>query len=157
MTRGGVFFSRAGTVLDGAGPLTEVLLATWPTDRRTTPARMLDALLDPLPAWTPGGAMIAGFASPAALRPRAPSWWPSRRAESARSARSRCPSTADAPHPEEAVDLAFAPLDSGALLAWIDDPVDHHARRLALARVTCQRAPAARAPAAPHIVGMQNP
>ncbi len=151
VTRGGVFFSRAGTVLDGAGPLTEVLFSTWPSDRRASSARVLDALLDPLPAWTPGGPMIAGFASPAGATERAlVVAWSSRGERSLRTI--TLPVTADAPHPEDAVDVAFAPLDSGALLAWIDDPLDRRARRLELARVTCQRAPAAS-----HIVGMQNP
>jgi hypothetical protein len=166
VTRGGVFFGRSGTTLDGAGPITEVLFSPWPTDRRATPARALDALLDPLPTWTPGGPMIAGFASPAGATERALVVAYSPRGERALRTLT-LPVDSAAPHPEDAADVAFAPLDSGALLAWIDDPSDRSARHLELARVTCQRAsnapatpptPAATRPATPrHIMGAQNP
>lgn len=145
VTRGGVFFGRAGSAIDGAGPLSEVLLSTWPADRHATPARVLDALFDPLPVWTPGGPMIAGFARPTGAATR--SLVVAYAARGERGLRTiALPVDPAGPQPIDAVDVAFTPLDSGALLAWIDDPDDARARRLELARVTCQRAPSAPTP-----------
>lgn len=134
VSRGGVFFGRAGA-LDDAAPLTELLLAPWPVDGRLVPSRVLDAWWDPLAAWTPGGAMVAGFS------PRGPSSRPLVVAYAARGERAlrtiTLPLDDGDARPCDGADLAFAPLDSGALIAWIDAADGDRARRLALAHVRC--------------------
>lgn len=138
VSRGGVFFGRAGSGADGDAPLTELLLSPWPVDRRIVPSRVLDAWWDPLATWTPGGAMVAGFS------PRSASSRPLVVAYAARNERAlrtiTLPADDGDPRPCDGTDIAFAPLDSGALVAWIDAPDLDQPRRLALAQVRCEAA-----------------
>lgn len=151
----GVMVRRSARRLEGDAPMTDVVLAGAPAPRATP--RVFDRFWDPLPVWGRGGVVMVGLAAdtPSALTRAWLRWAPHAargthpvaplRPERDGSGVSPSDALDDLP---EAVDYAIAPLEHGALLAWIvpaeGDPTGP--RRLSLARVACRLAPSDRAP-----------
>lgn len=143
VTRGGVTFQRLAADGEGA-PASELFFSSWPAARRSVSARALGTWADPLPVWSPGGAVVAGLApgsAPPALTVR-------HFAERERALRSLELPLARLPGLAGAADVALCPTADGALLVWIDAPADGE-RTLSSARIACQRAPGAQGATSP--------
>jgi len=132
--RGGVLFQRVVSE-EGGRPSSEVFFSSWPASRRSIAAHTLGIWADPLPVWTPGGALIAG------LSPHRDGML----SLTYMAHRERALQTFDLSFDrlaglDGAVDVAMCPTSDGALLAWIDaGPTGE--RRLFFAHIVCQRMP----------------
>ncbi len=138
VSRGGVYFARTAASQGTHAPWSEQLFAPWPRARNVSTSRVLASWTDPLPVWTNGGPMVAAFA------PR-PNTAGLQLVVAYTLRGDRTLRTLVLPVDDEAsdaVDVAFTPLDSGALVAWIDGASDDaRVRRLEFARVRCARVP----------------
>jgi len=143
VTRGGVTFQRLAGA-EGAAPFSEVFFSSWPSTRRSITARSLGTWADPLPVWSPGGAVVAGLSRDDPEDALSFTYM----AQRERALRALDVALDRLPGLEGAADVAMCPTDDGALLVWIDAR-ENGERRLSVARLACQRVPGAHGATSP--------
>ncbi len=143
-TPAGVIFHRHTRPWQALAPVSDVVFAPWPQDRRHITTHVLGTWWDPLTVWTPGGAIVTGQSPLVGSRDELPASESSLgyMAVGGDELRTIAPNDlARLSALSEAVDIALAPTSTGAVIAWIE-PADAHddtaRRRLAMARVGCR-------------------
>jgi hypothetical protein len=131
-TRGAVMFRRTETANTIDAPRTEIMFLAWPANARALSSRAFGSWWDPLPLWSAGGPMIAGFTRHSDSSHRFSVAYANPDGTSLRTIHVAAPSVTNA------TDIAWTATDSGAFFAWIAAP-DDAPRHLEFARIVCER------------------